>query len=133
MPNASLREIFFNFAKYVLNDDINSLTDFPAYDLFHRYFEKEIEKYKIPQPALVSWLTPEERTKVIQDLAMNPVLDISLINEPAPMNGTSYPKVNLFHFRQQFQRAEDFGKIFDRTKSFDRTNSFGKRARTSDS
>lgn len=98
MPNASMREIFLEFAKYVLDDSNNKPTGFPAYDLFYRYFEQQIEKYRIPQPATVSWLTSQERTNAIRELTNNPVFDISLMSEPTLIDETHYPTVNYSHF-----------------------------------
>lgn len=127
MPNLQLREFFLQFAAYVLDDNNNSPTGFPAYDSFYRYFDQLIQKLRIPQPAYVSWLTPEEREIAIQELVYNPVLDISRMNEPVPIDENNYPKVNFNHFREQYYGASNFGALFDKTKSFDRTNSFAKR------
>lgn len=130
MPDASFKEVFLQFARYVLNDNNNyNNNGFPAYNFFHQYFVEQMQKFQIPQPALVSWLTPAESKKAIQDFADYPELDISLMTEPIVLvNDICYPQVNIYHFYQQYRTGDSFGKLFDKTKSFNRIDSFGRRA-----
>lgn len=83
---------------------------YPNYDGFYQFIEEQMEKYGISQPALVSWLTPDERTKAIQHLEHNPTFNISNIQKPVPRS--IYPDVNTTYFFEKYQADSSSGSSF---------------------
>lgn len=125
MPVVELRNIMYKFAQYVLDDDKGSSTGYPNYDGFYRYIEKQMNKYGISEPALVSWLTSEQRTFAINELEHNPALHISRITKPVPRTLDSYPNVNIRYFHEKYHRGDSSFSVSDIANKLNRLDTFG--------
>lgn len=119
IEHPGLRKVFIEFAKHAFEDeikiidpteDINRIRHkylvmdtIPFYDQVYKIINAEIENYGLEKPALISWLSQDDKRKLRSYLVQN----ISSINDPFGLVERIYTQVDYDFFRGQ----SDSGKI----------------------
>lgn len=117
IENEGFRRVFVEFAKNAFKDEINlwanknkrkladfqDTTRFPLYDELYQIISEEIDKFKLPQPVLVSWLTDEENEKAKEKWQNEKLPDISSIKDRFENVDAEYPEVNYNYFAELYR------------------------------
>lgn len=85
------------FADYYYQD---TNTIFPFYDDMFRIINEEIDKFELPKPVFVSWLTDAEREKAKKELERKQLPDISSIKNRFENVHAEYPEVDFNYFAE---------------------------------
>lgn len=68
--------------------------EMPNYNGLFKMINEEIDKCDVPKPAIVSWLTPDDRINAKN----KPTKSIETIKNPVEMNHFKYRKANFHYF-----------------------------------
>lgn len=114
--------------------DFQDTTGFSFYDELYQIISEEIDKFKLPKPVLVSWLTDEDRVIAKEEIKQWP--NISTIEDQFENVDAEYPDVNYNYFAkfepekpkpESFDKSEndaiaELTKITSTTSSVDKVN-----------
>lgn len=98
-------QVFVEFLSYKrkLADCYQNTTRFQLYDELYHIINAEIEKFQLPKPVLVSWLTDEDKEIAKVELENRQLPDISSICDCFANVHADYPKVNFNYFNEMNQ------------------------------
>lgn len=95
----------------------------------YQTINREIEKFQLPKPVLVSWLSKEANKRGKEESTADVVACISSINDPLKMTETNYREVKPNYFGglshgQSAKLAEEIENIVEKLKQPKKLNGF---------
>lgn len=101
-------------AYFSLSAYFQDTSGFLHYDELYQIITENIDKFNLPTPVLVSWLTGEERDKVKEEIEQLP--DISTIKDQFENINAEYPEVNYNYFAE-LDQEKTTPESFDESKN----------------
>lgn len=100
-----MKRVFVEFSKYVFSEKIKGNTlrtlgdpSISFYDQMYQVITKDIAKFKLPKPILVSWLPNDKRKEAEEELKNKQLPDIASIKDCFEKADYKYPKANFTYF-----------------------------------
>lgn len=85
---------------------LNEASKISFYDQMYQIINVEIRKYQKEEPALVSWLTEQQRHEAKQELAENNIPSILPLNDFFGKVEPNYPVVDVIFFQKLYPASE---------------------------
>lgn len=82
----------------------------PNYRELYKIVSEEIENCNVEEPALVSWLSPEQRKEAKTELKKHRVPSIESIKDPSKLTDLKYPKPNFNFFDEDAEKVKKHKK-----------------------
>lgn len=101
----TIQDIDRSSSKSQKKNHLNVAPKISFYDQLYQIINAEIKKYEKGTPALVSWLTGQERSEALQELAKNGTPSISCLNDSFETNEPNYPNVDVDFFRKLYPKS----------------------------
>lgn len=89
--------------------------EIPKYKELYKIISEEIGNCKVERPALVSWLSPEQRMKAKSELKNHLVPPFKLIKDPSKLTELKYPIPNFKFFDGDAEKVKNHDKTDDKS------------------